>query len=181
VRRAGVAFKASGVSQAHGVRALKERPRVGGRGERDVGEPHTRSQHRSETHLSVADPPAPVLADRRHTLRKKLRLYCMPKRLHRCLGAIEVRVAFKGGQSLDATSHRDTALSQFGPGGRCTGWRCSPLQSLSWRMRAPQRRAASETREGGTVGDFKYESNNSKTKFNHFVVKLITRQLTIQP
>jgi len=96
---------------------------------------------------------AAVLEDRRHTLRKKLRLYCMPKRLHRCLGAVGVRVAFKGGQSLDATSHRDTALSQFGPGGRCTGWRCSPLQSISWRKRAPQRGAASETREGGTVGE----------------------------
>ena len=59
-------------------------------------------------------------------------------------------MAFKGGQSLDATSHRDTVLSQFGARRRRTGRWCSPL---SWRMRAPQSRAASKTREGGTVGE----------------------------
>jgi hypothetical protein len=82
-------LKASGVGQTQGVRALREKPRVGRGEERDVGESRSRGQHRIGTHLSAAGPPAPVLADRRHTLRKKLRLYCMPKRLHRCLGAVE--------------------------------------------------------------------------------------------
>ena len=53
---------------------------------RGVGEPCTRSQHRSNTHLRAAGPPAPVFADRRHTLRRKLRLYFMPKIPHRGLG-----------------------------------------------------------------------------------------------
>ncbi len=74
---------ASSADQAHGRRALGEGPCGGGRG---VGEPRTRSHYRSKTHLSAAGPPAPVLGDRRHTPRKKLRLYCMPKILHRVLG-----------------------------------------------------------------------------------------------
>ena len=45
-----------------------------------------RERQRCSTHRSAAGPPAPVLGDRRHTLRKKLRLYCMPKILHRVLG-----------------------------------------------------------------------------------------------
>ena len=53
---------------------------------RGVGELRTRSLHRSKTHLSAAAPPVPILGDRRYTLRKKLRLYCMPKIRHRMVG-----------------------------------------------------------------------------------------------
>ena len=63
--------------------------------------------YRSETHLSAAGPPAPVLGDRRHTLRRKLRLYCISNILHRVFGE---RMAFKGGQPLVAPSRHSPIL-----------------------------------------------------------------------
>lgn len=72
-----------------------------------VGEPRTGSQNRSATHLSAADPPAPVrVTDAAPSARTQALLHA--KEI--ASGGLGERVAFKGGQSLDAPS-RHSPLS----------------------------------------------------------------------
>ena len=72
-----------------------------------VGEPRTGSQNRSDTHLSAADPPAPVrVTDAAPSARTQALLHA--KEI--ASGGLGERVAFKGGQSLDAPS-RHSPLS----------------------------------------------------------------------
>ena len=47
------------------------------------------------------------------------------------MGTVEVRVAFKGGQSLDAMRHRDTAQSPSGAGGHHTRVQSTLKESTS--------------------------------------------------
>ena len=94
--------------------------------------------------------PAPVLGDRRHTYARNLGSIACQRLCIGCLGTVEVRVAFQGGQSLDATRHRSTAHSPFGAGG-CRMKR--PRNPRSRRTRAPHGRAASGARTRGATGE----------------------------
>lgn len=124
-----------GRNSAEGMEGWRDGGREGGRG---VVESRARGQHHSKTHLSATGPPTPVLADRRRTLRKKLRLYCVSKRLHQ---AVKVCTAVKGGQPLNATSHRGTVYSPIIP-----IW----CKERVWRGDAFQAHGSREIQEGGS-------------------------------
>ena len=123
--------RASRADRAHRRRTLGEGPCEGRGGGRGAGEPRTRGHYRSKTHLSAAGPPAPVLGDRRHTLRKKLRLYCMPKILHRVLGDRRRELGDEATRWLTDSGSSPNGRST--PAGEGTNSTAPHLPLLDWR------------------------------------------------